>query len=152
MKGGNVKTQVDFNDLCVVVIQLSDLKNFLGDLKSEGQLAEFLEEKRNEMMNHLDSMEYLLKVIYLFIDSKVQVQDIDVPEVHDNTEAGIAIMKRFLEGLESEDLYEKFRREKIAEVDDSLNNLQFLLQCLYLFTYEAGLAIINEIEETIKPR
>ena len=60
-------------------------------------------------------------------------------------------MKHFLEGLESEDLYEKFRREKIAEVDDSLNNLQFLLQCLYLFTYEAGLAIINEIEETIKP-
>ena len=152
MKGGNVKAQVDFNDLCVVVIQLSDLKNFLGDLKSEGQLEEFLEEKRNEVMNHLDSMEYLLKVIYLFIDSKVQVQDIDVPEVHDNTLAGIAIMKHFLEGLESEELYEKFRREKIAEVDDSLNNLQFLLQCLYLFTYEAGLAIINEIEETIKPR
>ena len=74
MKEGNVKTQVDFNDLCVVVIQLSDLKSFLGDLKSEGQLEEFLEEKRNEMMNHLDLMEYLLKVIYLFIDSKVQVQ------------------------------------------------------------------------------
>ena len=145
MEGEDANIQVDYNDLSVVVIQLWGLKLFLKCLKSEGRLEEFLEEKREELFDYLNSMEYLLRLLklYLFIENGVQVQD--EPEVHDNTEVGLAIMKHFLQSLEFEGRYEEFLEEKMDELDDSLNNLEFLLQLIYLFTYEAGLAIINGI-------
>ena len=143
MEGEVNNIEVDYNDLSVVVIQLWGLKLFLEELFLEGRLEEFLEEKREELFDHLNKMEYLLNLIYLFIDNRVQLQD--VPEVHDNTEVGLAIMKHFLQSLEFEGRYEEFLEEKMDELDDSLNNLEFLLQLIYLFTYEAGLAIINGI-------
>ena len=143
MEGEDNNIEVDYNDLSVVVIQLWGLKLFLEELFLEGRLEEFLEEKREELFDHLNKMEYLLNLIYLFIDNRVQLQD--VPEVHDNTEVGLAIMKHFLQSLEFEGRYEEFLEEKMDELDDSLNNLEFLLQLIYLFTYEAGLAIINGI-------
>ena len=145
MEGEDANIEVDYNDLSVVVIQLWGLKLFLKCLKSEGRLEEFLEEKREELFDHLNTMEYLLRLTYMFIDNEVQVPDL--PEVHDNTEVGLAIMKHFLQSLESEGRYEEFLEEKMDELDDidSLSNLEFLLQLIYLFTYEAGLDIINEI-------
>ena len=143
MEGEDNNIEVDYNDLSVVVIQIWGLKLFLEELFLEGRLEEFLEEKREELFDHLNKMEYLLNLIYLFIDNRVQLQD--VPEVHDNTEVGLAIMKHFLQSLEFEGRYEEFLEEKMDELDDSLNNLEFLLQLIYLFTYEAGLAIINGI-------
>ena len=139
--------QVYYNDLSMVVIQLWELKNFLEYLESERRLEEFLEEKREDLIDNLNSMEYLLKIVYLFTDVEVQVED--VPEVRDNTEAGLNIMRQFLDCLESEGRLEEFLEEKMDEFDDSLNNLEFLLEIVYLFTYEAGLAIINEIRDCI---
>ena len=91
-------------------------------------------------------MENLLKIVYLFTEVQVQVED--VPEVHDNTEAGLTIMRHFLDTLESEGRLEEFLDEKLDEFDDSVNNLEYL-ELIYLFTYEAGLAIINEIRDCI---
>ena len=54
MEGAN--NQVDYNDLSLVVIQLLELKNFLEYLQSEGRLEEFLEEKREELIDNLTSM------------------------------------------------------------------------------------------------
>ena len=139
--------QVYYNDLSMVVIQLWELRNFLEYLESERRLEEFLEEKREDLIDNLNSMEYLLKIVYLFTDVEVQVED--VPEVRDNTEAGLNIMRQFLDCLESEGRLEEFLEEKMDEFDDSLNNLEFLLEIVYLFTYEAGLAIINEIRDCI---
>ena len=143
MEGEDANIEVDYNDLSVVVIQLWELKLFLEELFLKGRLEEFLEEKREELFDHLNTMEYLLRLTYMFIDNEVQVPDL--PEVHDNTEVGLAIMKHFLQSLEFEGRYEEFLEEKMDELDDSLNNLEFLLQLIYLFTYEAGLAIINGI-------
>ena len=143
MEGEDANIEVDYNDLSVVVIQLWELKLFLEELFLKGNLEEFLEEKREELFDHLNTMEYLLRLTYMFIDNEVQVPDL--PEVHDNTEVGLAIMKHFLQSLEFEGRYEEFLEEKMDELDDSLNNLEFLLQLIYLFTYEAGLAIINGI-------
>ena len=143
MEGEDANIEVDYNDLSVVVIQLWELKLFLEELFIKGRLEEFLEEKREELFDHLNTMEYLLRLTYMFIDNEVQVPDL--PEVHDNTEVGLAIMKHFLQSLEFEGRYEEFLEEKMDELDDSLNNLEFLLQLIYLFTYEAGLAIINGI-------
>ena len=143
MEGEDANIEVDYNDLTVVVIQLWELKLFLEELFLKGRLEEFLEEKREELFDHLNTMEYLLRLTYMFIDNEVQVPDL--PEVHDNTEVGLAIMKHFLQSLEFEGRYEEFLEEKMDELDDSLNNLEFLLQLIYLFTYEAGLAIINGI-------
>ena len=145
MEGAN--NQVDYNDLSLVVIQLLELKNFLEYLQSEGRLEEFLEEKREELIDNLTSMEYLLKIVYLFTDVGVQVDDVE--EVHDNTEAGLSIMRHFLDCLESEGRLEEFLEEKMEEFDDSLNNLEYLLHLIYLFTYEAGLAIIKDIRDCI---
>ena len=145
MDGAN--NQVYYNDLSVVVIQLWQLKNFLQYLESERRLEEFLEEKREELIDNLNSMEYLLKIVYLFTDVGVQVED--VPEVHDNTEAGLTIMRHFLDLLEYEGRLEEFLEEKMDEFDDSLNNLEYLLELIYLVTFEAGLAIINEIRDSI---
>ena len=92
-------------------------------------------------------MEYLLKIVYLFTDVGVQVDDAE--EVHDNTEAGLSIMRHFLDCLESEGRLEEFLEEKMEEFDDSLNNLEYLLHLIYLFTYEAGLAIIKDIRDCI---
>ena len=109
MDGAN--NQVYYNDLSVVVIQLLELKNFLEYLEMERQLGEFLEEKREELIDNLNSMEYLLKIVYLFTDVEVQVED--VPEVHDNTEAGLTIMRHFLDCLEIEGRLDEFLEEFI---------------------------------------
>ena len=141
----DANNQVDYNDLSVVVIQLWELKIFLESLESERE--KFLEEKREELIDNLNSMEYLLKIVYLFTDVEVEVQDDQ--EVHDNIEAGLSIMRHFLDCLESDGILEEFVEEKIEEFNESLSNLEFVLQIIYLFTYEAGLAIINEIRDLI---
>ena len=58
-------------------------------------------------------------------------------------------LKNFLEYLQSEGRLEEFLEEKMEEFDDSLNNLEYLLHLIYLFTYEAGLAIIKDIRDCI---
>ena len=137
---------VDYNDLSLVVIQLWELKIFLESLDSEERLEEFFQENREELIENLNSMEFLLKLVYLF--SEVEFFQ-DVPEVHHNVEAGLSIMRHFLDCLESEGHLNEFLERKTAEFDDSLNNLEYLLQLIYLFTYEAGLAIINDIRDCI---
>ena len=69
----DANNQVDYNDLSVVVIQLWELKIFLESLESERE--KFLDEKREELIDNLNSMEYLLKIVYLFTDVEVEVQD-----------------------------------------------------------------------------
>ena len=138
--------------LCLVVVKLWGMKMFIEGLKSQGRLGEYPEKERDELMDTLDSIEYLLQMTSLLTHADVtegEVQVEDVPEVRDNTEAGLNIMRQFLDCLESEGRLEEFLEEKMDEFDDSLNNLVFLLEIVYLFTYEAGLAIINEIRDCI---
>ena len=91
--------------LCLVVVKLWGMKMFIEGLKSQGRLGEYPEKERDELMDTLDSIEYLLQMPSLLthadvIEGEVQVED--VHKVRVDAEAGLAMINEIKDCIDNE--------------------------------------------------
>ena len=102
-EGVSIKEVKDL--LCLVVVKLWGMKMFIEGLKSQGRLGEYLEKERDELMDTLDSIEYLLQMTSLLTHADVTEGEVQVEDVHKvrvDAEAGLAMIYEIKDCIDNE--------------------------------------------------